>query len=266
MCFGYMLLSGQALVSVEEKTKEFYDTAVIYKQEFTLGTMRPALKCLHILMGKLELPTGFAFEADLARSTEAKDEAAEWIMHFMQLMLSYIFGDFETAAHEANAMEAMFHLHLHPGFSSLLVAYCMALLAVANQRPERARKELLSKVKRNVKKLEQFSVYIPENSLHKLSLVQAELAVVSGDYGVARGKFLAAISLSTELDDLAMRALACERFAVFLQRSDRDGTGTARRFREAHGAYREWGATAKVEQMETEMPELLSKESSIILC
>ena len=265
MCFGYMLLSGQSIERVEEKTTEFYDTALLYKQETTLGTMRPALKCLHILMGKVERPTGFAFSQDLARSEEAKDEAAIWIIHFMQLMLSYIFGDYNTAAREAKAMEAMLRLHLHPGFSSLLVAYCLSLLAIANDCHGRARRQLLTKVGRCMKKLEQFSSYIPENSLHKLSLVQAELAVVNGDLGQARGKYLVAISLASELDDLAMRAVACERFAVFIK-SQGDGTSALHRFREAHEAYKRWGAIAKVKQMDKEMPELLSEESNIILC
>lgn len=260
-----MLLSGQSIERVEEKTREFYETAVMYKQELILGTMRPALKCLHILMGRIERPTGFAFEADLTRSIEAKDEAAVWIIHFMQLMLYCIFGDHPEAAREAKEMEAMLRLHQHPGFSSILVAYCLALLASAHDYQGRARRQLLSKVKRSMKKLEQFSSYIPENSLHKLSLVQAELAVFNGDCGRARGKYMVAISLSSELDDLAMHAVACERFAIFLK-SQGDGTGSVRRFREAKEAYKRWGAIAKVEQMEKEMPELLSQESSIILC
>lgn len=261
-----MLLSGQSLVSVEEKTREFYETAVNYKQETTLGTMRPALKCLHIMMGKLERPVGFAFESDLKRAMEAKDEAAVWIIHFMQLMLSYMFGDFETAAQEADSMQAMLNPRLRPGFSSLIVAYCLALLAVVNQRHGRARRELLSRVKQSVKQLERFSMYIPENSLHKLSLVQAELAVANGDHGLAQGKFLVAISLSAELDDLATRSVACERFALFLESNQRDGTRTARSFRDAYEAYKKWGCQAKTEQMERDMPELLSKNSSIILC
>jgi len=60
-------------------------------------------------------------------------------------------------------------------------------------------------------------------------------------------------------------AVANERFAVFL-RSQGDGTGAARRFRDAHSAYKAWGAIAKVQQLEKEMPELLSPEASIILC
>lgn len=188
LCFSYMLLSGQSLATVETRTREFYDTALEYKQDLTLGTMRPALKCLHMLMGKLPIPTGFAFQSDLDRAVEAKDEAAIWIIHFLQLMLSYMLNDYEAAARETQFMGPMLQLHLHPGFSSILVAYCMALLAVANKRQGRERRKLLSNVYRNVRKLKQFSTYIPENSLHKLSLVEAELAVVNGDYGVARGK------------------------------------------------------------------------------
>lgn len=265
MCFGYLLLSGQSIEIVEKRTKEFYETAVMYKQETTLGTMRPALKCLHILMGKIERPSGSSFEADLTRSTKARDEAAVWIIHFMQLMLSYLFGDYIMAAQEATGVEAMLRLHLHPGFSSIIVAYCLALLAVANDCHGRDRRQLLSKVKRSIKILEKFSLYIPENSLHKLFLVQAELAVVNGDCGEARGKYMVAISLSSELDDLACCAIACERLAIFLKNKG-DGIGSVRRFQEAHNAYKRWGATAKAEQMEQDMPELLSRESSIILC
>jgi hypothetical protein len=260
MCFGYMLLSGQSLKAIEEKTNEFFKAAVTYKQEFTLGTMRPALKCLGILMNKVERPTGFAFQDDLKLSEEAGDEAAAWIIHFMQLMLSYMFGDYETAAQEADAMEPMMKLHLHPGFSSILAAYCLALLAIVNNRRGRHRREILSKVRWNVKRLEDFSSYIPENSLHKLSLVQAELAVIDGDYGVARGKFMIAISLSIELADLALCAVANERFAIFIKSRQGNGADATKRFRDAHVAYKKWGVIAKAKQMEEDMPQLLSKE------
>lgn len=76
---------------------------------------------------------------------------------------------------------------------------------------------------------------------------------------------MAAVSLSVEFDDLAMRAVACERFAVFLRSIARDDTATVRRLRDAHAAYKAWGAMAKVWQLEKEMPELLSQESSIVL-
>lgn len=254
-------MSGQSLEAIEKKTSEFYKTAVTYKQEFTLGTMRPALKCLDILMGKVERPKGFAFQDDLIHSKEAGDEAAAWIIHFMQLMLSYMFGDYETAAQEADAMEPMMKLHLHPGFSSILVAYCLALLAIVANHRGCHRREILSKVRRCVKRLEYFASYIPENSLHKLSLVQAELAVIEGDYGIARGKYMIAISLSVELADLALCAVAGERFAVFTKSQGGNEADADRRFREAHDAYKKWGAIAISKQMEQEMPQLLSKES-----
>lgn len=72
-----MLFSGAATVqSVEIKMREYYKTAIAFKQDTALGTLRPCLKFLAIVMGKLDVPYATAFREDLALATEAKDEFA----------------------------------------------------------------------------------------------------------------------------------------------------------------------------------------------
>jgi hypothetical protein len=54
-----------------------------------------------------------------------------------------------------------------------------------------------------------------------------------------------------------IRAVACERTAHFF-RGCSDKSAACHYFRQAHSsAYMAWGATAKVESLEKEMPDLL---------
>lgn len=259
-----MLFSGDLIVSVEEKMREYYKTAVAYKQDTALLMIRPLLRFLHIMMNELEVPQGIAFPGDLARAKDGNDEFAAWAIHFLQVLLAYIFGDYEVAANEAREIQGHLRVHLHPGFSGVLTLHCLALLAVARGRHGLARRRLLTEVKRSMKKLEQFSLYVPDNCMHKLNFVEAELAVVNRNYGLARSKYSDTISLASEINVSWIQALASERFALFLQ-GQGDDDGAAVRFRDSHEAYQKWGAVAKVEQLEKQMPNLLVNDKSAMI-
>lgn len=167
-----------------------------------------------------------------------------------------MFCDYDTAAKEAEGLEHHMKLHLHPGFSGVLTTYCLSLLNLAHrQRSGRARRRHLLSVKANMKKLKNFSEYVPENCLHKLHFVQAELAIVNGNHDLARSKYESTISLAAEVDVSWICALASERFAYFLQDQGDEG-GALCKFREAHSAYTVWGATAKAHKLEESMPKL----------
>jgi len=258
--FGFMLFSGDLIVSVEEKMRDYYKTAIAYKQDTALLMIRPLIRFLHILMGELERRSGAALEVDLVRARDGDDEFAAWAIHFLQVLLAYIFGDLETAATEAKEIEGHLRVHLHPGFSGVVTCHCLALLSSAPHRHGIARRRLMSKVKRSMKKLEQFSLCVPDNCLHKLNFVQAELAVVNGKYSLARTKYTETISRSTDLGVLWISALASERFAIFLE-AQGDESGAAVKFRDAHSAYKSWGAIAKVQHLEKEMPKLFTQKS-----
>lgn len=243
---------------VEENLIEYYKTAIAFKQDTALGTLRPCIKFLGIVMGKLNVPYATAFQEELSLATESENEFAVWAIHFVQLLLSYMFCDYDTAAKEAKALEHYMKVHLHPGFSGILTLYCLSLLAVAPRQRGLARWRLLSSVKQNMKKLKNFSEYVPDNCLHKLHFVQAELALVQGNDKLARSNYESTISLAAEVDVSWMCGLASERFAQFL-RDQGDEAGALCKFQEAHSAYIEWGATAKAHQLErSRMPKRAS--------
>jgi hypothetical protein len=217
------------------------------------------------LTGKSDNPlilTGDFFrEEDLTRAEEAHDEISMGLVRFAKLILAYIFSNFETAAREAEGTEHMlFAPFVNPGFSSILAYYSVALITVAGNRHGYARRRLLSKARKSLKRLKYFAKCIPENCLDKIFLVEAELAVVTGNYTSARYKYVIAIALSAEFGDLMLRAIACERVAAFL-RDRGDESGANHYFREAHLAYTSWGGIAKVESLEKDMPELFCTPS-----
>lgn len=249
-----MLFSGVSTIeAVEEKMREYYKTAITFKQDTALGTLRPCLKFLGILMGKDHVPLSTAFNEDLQLANDANDEFASWAIHFFQLLLSYIFNEYDTAANEAKALEHYMKLHLHPGFSGVLTSFCLSRLTEARRKRGFERRRLLSSVKANMKKLKIFSEYVPENCLHKLHFVEAELAIVYGNNDLARSKYESTISLASKVNVPWMCALASERFGLFLQ-DQGDEPGALCKFQKACTAYRQWGATAKARQLERRVP------------
>lgn len=250
------------MAPIEEETSGFCKVATSLKQETALCLLRPDLKFLHILMGKIERPAHTEMlSSDLAIAVEARDKTSASIIHFLRLLLSYIFADFEAAAIEAKEMEGVLRLPIvHPGFSCLLTFHGLALLSVAPCRHGIVRWRLLSAVKQSIKLLETFSLSVPKNCLHSLNLVQAELAAVNGQDDLARGKYVIAIAVAINFHDLMIHSIASERFASFL----RDQGEEAEAFeilREAYLTYKMWGAISKVHQMEKDFPELLTSES-----
>ena len=93
----------------------------------------------------------------------------------------------------------------------------------------------------------------PDNFLHLLRLVEAERATATGDFQTAAVTFDAARRLASDVQRPWHRALICERAARFklahgMQLSGAELLAAARR------AYRDWGATAKVSQLDWAHP------------
>ena len=100
----------------------------------------------------------------------------------------------------------------------------------------------------------------PMNYLHELYLVKAEKARVSGQILEAEEFYERAIAGAKENEYIQEEALAYELAAKFYL--ERGRLKIAQTYmKEAHYAYTRWGAKAKVKDLQTKYPQLLSKSS-----
>jgi hypothetical protein len=264
MC-AYIHLSGDSLLLLEEKAMECYQCDAFQNQETSLIMLRTTMQLVHNLTGRSEDPLKLSGdflkdETDiLARAAEVQDEVAAGFIHFYSLLLAYVFNDFEAAAAKAGGTCHIFHPpYLHPTMSCPFTFHALALLAVCNQRQWYARRKTLSIARQAIKKLEKFSTHSPENCSGKMYLLQAELAAATGKHKVARCKYASAVGVSSEFGDKMVCAIASERAGRFFQGLG-DQPASTRYYRKARSAYKDWGATAKVEQLEKDMAELFSE-------
>lgn len=262
----YHVFSGDSLVDLEQEALGFLEIFSHRNQETAFRMILPGIQFAQNLMGKNHDPlklVGNVIEDEaqisdlLAQATKSNDEISTAFLNYYLLVLAYVFNDYEAAAEEALRMERITRPpYLHPSMSSPYTFSTLALIAVCGNRKRRDRQKILSTAKRRIQKLKQFSRYTPENCLGKAFLLQAELAAVTGTGQDARCHYVSAISIAERLGDFMLRAIACERAARFCKQNGDDATASCY-FREARSAYLDWGALAKDEQLDNEMPEFL---------
>jgi hypothetical protein len=104
------------------------------------------------------------------------------------------------------------------------------------------------------------------NCSHMLLLLQAEtLSASSAESEVVRKSFDDAITMAGKLGFLHNQALGNERAGVyFLEQGDNAWASTY--LSRARQLFREWGAMAKVKQMDLKYRDLFEKESEPLLC
>ncbi len=134
-------------------------------------------------------------------------------------------------------------------------------LALYPDAPEPEQQRILEKVTANQEKMQLWAQHAPMNYLHKYYLVEAERARVLCNPSDARDYYDRAISLAKEHEYLNEEALAYELAARFY--IARNIPHLARFYLvEAHYAYQRWGATAKVQHLETRYPQLIELRTS----
>jgi predicted ATPase/signal transduction histidine kinase len=118
----------------------------------------------------------------------------------------------------------------------------------------------LESVGRNQDQLGAWAESCPENFRHKHLLVQAELAAMRWDRLGALELYEQAIAQARSARFLQDEALACELAAHFYRDWGKE-TISHSYLREAHHAYRRWGAKGKLAQLESTFPGLAQAPS-----
>ncbi|MEW6494297.1 MAG: AAA family ATPase [Cyanobacteriota bacterium] len=180
-------------------------------------------------------------------------------LYFYKLFLCYLFQDYQQALENAKLAEksldsAVGSIPLGQFYSSLVH------LAIYSNASKPEQKKILLKVKANQKKIKKWAHYAPMTHLHKFYLVEAERHRVLGYNTKAIDYYDRAIELAKEHEYINEEALAHELAAKFYL-----GLGKVKIARvymlDARYCYQQWGAIAKVKDLEARYPYLLSRKS-----
>ncbi|MCC6412744.1 MAG: AAA family ATPase [Saprospiraceae bacterium] len=269
---NHLYLGGKPLVKAEEEMRAFSRTMAEYKQETNLNYNEAYRQAVLNLLGRSEDPTrliGEAYDEEkmAVQNQERQDRAGTFLIHFHGMILNYLFQNFEVALKHAQ--------NTRPLLDAVLAKYdvpvfwfyeALVSMAVARERSGITRSKLLNRAAKNIVQFRKWAKFCPENHTHKLELLLAEQAYSRGKNETARLHFDRAIAGASVQEFLNEEALANERAGVFYLRTGQESI--AEHFlKKSFQTYREWGASAKLDDMRQRYPQSLSgmpKEKSSV--
>lgn len=261
-----IFLIGESLESVHQKQVQYIGLIQKIKNEFQLYYAKIWGQLVLNLRGETQdkhsLTGQFFNEADfLPILREANNQFSLFSVYHAKTVLSYLFKNYEGAItnnsqatnyeQSANGI-LLFAVHIFYASLTFLAHYP----AVAQDKQT----EYLEKVAANQHKMAIWAKHAPMNFQHKYDLVEAEKARILGQ-AEAMDWYEKAISGARDNGYIQEEALAYELAAEFyLGRGMEKFAQTY--FIEAHYAYQQWGALAKVKDLEERYPQIVANQTS----
>jgi len=238
--------SVQALTTLNDSTNA---NALRVYQQTVLNLMIP-----RPVPGELT-GTAYTEAQELPLLQAANHHKGLFYLYFNKLLLCYHFGEFEAAI--ANATLAAQFLDGGRSNAVFPIYYfydSLARLAAYPTAPPPRQSTLLEQVAANQALMERWATHAPMNYLHKWRLVEAERYQVLGNFPAAIAAYEQAADLAQTHDYLHETALVYERTALFYQAQAKPLIAKTY-FQEAAYRYQQWGAKAKVQQLERAYPD-----------
>ena len=197
-------------------------------------------------------------ELTLRESFEAKNEVNIKSFYIAKMNILCIFHEFEQAEKIPKIMN-QYGNGFSPGFSTATFAVCEGLASLAMHGQERKRRKVrLAVGKRCLKQLQALSKYSPANYMSKVCLLEAEMAIATDDsLANAIEKFDQSIRFGNESELYSDVGMAAERAAHALRQNGRYEDAN-KYLTTALQAYRDWGAFAKVAQVNDQFKDVSS--------
>ncbi|MEO0984411.1 MAG: AAA family ATPase [Cyanobacteria bacterium J06639_14] len=196
----------------------------------------------------------------LPNHLESNYRTAIFYTYSHDLTLNYWFGHYETAVAAAEQgrdyLDAVIALFVTGWFYFYEALARLALAATVSDHP---RRQCLRSVDKTLKRLRRWAQACPANYDHKVALVEAERDRLQGQTEAASRAYDQAIEQALAHRFTAEAALANERAAHFYLAQKRPKVA-ALYFQEARFLYGQWGATAKVNHLEAQFPQLMLAE------
>ena len=259
---------GLPLEALQDDLKSFSDQMATYNQSLSGNVLNIYWQTVLNFMGKCQnvyVLNGDAMEQTTMMSAleDTNQTATLRALYYCRMVLAFHFGHYDLAANMADMLWTSIESD-----ATLCTAYSrnayMALSFIVGGAPDRRKtrnKKLgMNRAKKCCKIMESRKV----NCQHLLLLVQAERFAAKDRAPVeqARSLFKDAITSASRRGTLHEAALANERLAIFMFANAEKEWGE-HYVRMSHRLYDEWGASAKVLQMERKY-EFLSDRNHLM--
>ncbi|MEG4322591.1 MULTISPECIES: AAA family ATPase [unclassified Microcoleus] len=258
---------GKNLEELAAKLAAYDDTLLKLKQT----TFRNYNKIYHQtilnLLGRSKNPCRLLGEVYneslmLPLHIEANDRYAVFCFSTTKLYLCYLFCEYEQAIENAERAEQYADGATATFIFSLFYFYdSLTRLAIYATVSREEQQKILEKVAANQTKIKIWADHAPMNYLHKYHLVEAKKHRVMGEFFAAIEHFDLAIALAQEHDFINDEALANELAAKLYLEQGKEKFAQVH-LQEAAYCYHRWGAIAKVQDLETRYPNLLTQSSA----
>ncbi|MES0489477.1 MAG: ATP-binding sensor histidine kinase [Leptospirales bacterium] len=263
----YSYFVGNPLVELEPELASYDNSIARLNQEAVLNWNYMWRQVVLNLMGHSDNPSHLSGEKYdenicLPRYLSTNDRMSLHYFYLNKCILHYMFQEYQQAIENADFAKE----YLDGVTGALVVAIfhfydSLARLALFPDLSRKQQSATLILVSANQDKMKTWAHHAPMNFQHKYDLVEAELSRVMGKHGDAREFYDKAIDLAHENQYINEEALAYELAGQFYL-----GKGNSKLaeiyLRDAHSAYQQWGALAKVKNLEFRFPEIFVPETN----
>ncbi len=261
--FHCNFLGGVELEAWEPALADYSATLALVKhysaQDF-LDMARQTVQNLTEAVSQPDCLMGTAYDETvmLPKHYQNNELTAIAFVYIYKLLFAYLWGNYTAAVGYITQAKQYLMAVLGMVFVPIFHFYAaLTNLALFPTQPETEQAEILGLVETHQTTLQQWAKNAPMNHLHKWYLVEAEKHRVLGNKAEAIEMYDRAISLAKENQFLNEEALANELAAKFYLEWGKEKIAQIYII-EAYYRYVQWGATAKVTDLETRYPQLLS--------
>lgn len=269
-CGSYLFWVGQALNRVAQIQAKLLARIQSVKQEYQqiyLNIWRQTVFNLQGLNSDPRYLIGEAFNEEelLPKVLETHYGMAIFGIYLAKLMLCYIFKEPLRALHNVTLAEQYEQANLGVMVVPIYRFYAsLTLLACYSSATKEEQLAILQKVESYQLQMKQWATHAPQNYQHRYDLVEAEKAKVLGQLE-ALVWYEQAIQGAKHHEYLQEEALAYELAAEFyLGRGMEKFAQTY--LKEAQYCYQQWGALAKVHDLEKRYPHWLTQKQTSATC
>jgi len=261
--FRSNLLAGVPLGDWESELENYCAALAEVKQDSVLAYLKMIQQLVLNLRETVEHPdrlSGVAYDETVMFPKYRQDHefVAIAIAHVYKLLSAYLFGNYADALDYVAEVER--HLAILVGIVDRPLFHfyaALTYLATCPDGSESERDETLKLAETHQKNLEEWAQDAPMNYRHKFDLIEAEKCRVCGQNYVAADRYDRAIEAAKESGFFQEEALANELAARFYLHWGKKKVA-AGYLQDAYYCYAKWGAAAKVADLESRYPQLLT--------